>query len=93
MGDAKRLQVLACKVISIGGDGKASDTIKNEYEALKELAHPNIVPVVDFLCTPDLVLLYMEFCDGGSLENFIKQMEKYLPYCHNLIHNPRAETW
>ncbi|GAB1319911.1 hypothetical protein MFIFM68171_10121 [Madurella fahalii] len=63
-------KILACKVIPSGSDS-ASETIKNEYERVSKLDHPNIVRVVEFLSRSKFSLIFMEFCEEGDLKTFI----------------------
>lgn len=39
-----------------------------EAQLLQQLAHPNVVAYVDMLATRSKLFLFMQYCDGGDLE-------------------------
>lgn len=44
-----------------------------EIKGLKELNHPNIIRFINVKQTNKHLYLIMEYCEGGSLENYIEQ--------------------
>jgi len=42
-----------------------------EINVLKKMNHPNIIKFIDAKKTENNIYLIMEFCNGGSLEEFI----------------------
>jgi len=46
-----------------------------EINVLKKMNHPNIIQFIDAKKTENNIYLIMEFCNGGSLEEFIKKKE------------------
>lgn len=43
-----------------------------EINIMKKLDHPNIIQFIDAKKTDNNIYLIMEYCDGGSLESFVK---------------------
>lgn len=72
---------MACKTISyfdqkpsdIGSKENSKEAAQREMDILGKLKHDNIVGYVDFvLDEPNhKAFLYMEFCAGGSVQDFI----------------------
>ena len=50
--------------------------MKNEVDLWKELDHPNIVRFIDFSETNNNIYLFLELCDGGTLQDKIKKGAK-----------------
>jgi 5'-AMP-activated protein kinase catalytic alpha subunit len=90
---------LACKCIPKSGylNADGYKNIKNEIEALKSLAHPNIIKLVSLYETSESFCVFMELCEEGTLEELIvkkkslpenlaqkifKQIISALEYCH-----------
>jgi serine/threonine-protein kinase len=73
--DLKRGTVLAMKVLStdLADDPAALAPFKREANALKNLAHPHIVPFYGLHQTKDLVFLLVQYIDGPSLKDILKQ--------------------
>jgi len=52
---------------------KLKDCLKKEIEIMKEISHKNIVKLYEVLENNDSFFLVMEFCNGGSLSNCLKE--------------------
>ena len=64
-------------------DAEQIERFKREGEALRELNHPNIVKLLDSVDAEDVHYLIMEYVDGVSLNEYIKNnelttLDKYL---------------
>ena len=46
---------------------------KNEISICQKTSHPNIVKFMYFSETQNNIYLFMEYCDGGDLANYINQ--------------------
>ncbi len=53
------------------------ETLRREVDALKNLHHPNIPQVYDFIIENDRVYTVLDFIDGESLEKPLKRGEKF----------------
>lgn len=42
-----------------------------EINILKRLDHPNVIKFIDAKKTENNIYLIMEFCNGGSLEDYV----------------------
>jgi len=51
--------------------GKLSNIRQKEIHILKELKHPNIVQLYDYLETKSDIFLIMEYCNGGDLGDYL----------------------
>lgn len=51
-------------------------SLKNEVQLWKKLDHPNIVKFIDFSETPNNIYFFLEYCDSGDLEKYLKQHGK-----------------
>ena len=71
--DYDEVQVFACKTIRFASGEKHKEPARREYSVLSVLDHPNIVKYIDIRWTPTSARIYMEFCEGGSLDDFISQ--------------------
>ena len=60
--------------------GKLSQATKTETDILKTLHHPSIVQYIDVIHTARHTLLVMEFVDGGTLTDYIRNTPKSLDY-------------
>lgn len=60
-----------------------------EFRILKALDHPNIVKYLHHEHVPETheVHLYMEYCDGGDLASFIRELQQ------EQAHLPEREIW
>jgi serine/threonine protein kinase len=81
-------EVLACKMIekkkmlakitAEQKDGKKGkdyliQQLKNEVKTWKQLTHPNIVRFIDFSETQNNIYFFLEYCEQGHLDDFIKR--------------------
>ncbi len=53
------------------------ETLRREVDALKDLNHPNIPQVYDFIIENDSVFTVIDFIDGESLEKPLKRGERF----------------
>ena len=53
---------------------------KNESRAISVLNHPNIVKVYDVSITPQLQYIVMEYLNGITLKEYLKQRGRALPW-------------
>lgn len=74
--DQDGTQVFACKTIRFTSDKKHRAPAEREYSILSSLNHPNIVKYIDIRWAPTSAKIYMEFCEGGSLADFISYRAK-----------------
>jgi len=44
-----------------------------ELSALRQLSCPNVIYLYDFVSTPDSLCLFLEFCPGGSLADYVRK--------------------
>jgi eukaryotic-like serine/threonine-protein kinase len=80
--DIKRNVPLAMKVLhsDLADDPSILKRFKREANALKKLAHPNIVPFYGLYQTSDFAFLLERYVDGPSLKDILrKQQGKPLP--------------
>ena len=80
----------ATKVFSreiIENNIKQSNYLKNEISLLQTLDHPNIVKFDSIMKTKTKILLSMEFCNGGGLDNALeKYQEKFgQPFSEEIV--------
>ena len=63
------------KTSDIGSKENNKEAVRREIDILGKLKHDNIVGYVDFvLDEPNhKAFLYMEFCAGGSVQDFIEK--------------------
>ncbi|MDI1491410.1 MAG: G2-specific serine/threonine protein kinase [Ramalina farinacea] len=71
--DAK---ILACKTIRFKDIETSKAVVERECEILKQLNHPNIVQQVEVAWRSHKVKIYMEYCEGGSLQDLINDRKK-----------------
>jgi tetratricopeptide (TPR) repeat protein/predicted Ser/Thr protein kinase len=68
---------LALKLVTVGEDGTAGDEgrvrLLREAQAIASLAHPNVVAVHDVGTWEGRVVIAMEFIEGQSLREWLKQ--------------------
>lgn len=71
---------------------------KNESKAISILSHPNIVKVYDVSVTDKLQYIVMEYVDGITLKEYLKQrggaltLEGNRAFCHTGAERPAACT-
>uniref|UniRef100_A0A0N5AQZ5 Protein kinase domain-containing protein n=1 Tax=Syphacia muris TaxID=451379 RepID=A0A0N5AQZ5_9BILA len=75
--------VMAMKQIAIDGSNRAVRGLVDEIENLRKLDHENIVKYYGTEVHPEEVLIFMEYCPGGTLEN----------KCTEAIPMPRARWY
>jgi eukaryotic-like serine/threonine-protein kinase len=75
--DLKRNVPLAMKVlhVELAEDPSVFKRFKREANALKKLAHPNIVPFYGIYQTMDFAFLLERFIDGPSLRDVLRQQK------------------
>ena len=75
--DIKRNVPLAMKVLhsELAEDPAVLRRFQREANALKKLAHPNIVPFYGLYQTLDIAFLMERFIDGPSLKDILKQQQ------------------
>jgi formylglycine-generating enzyme required for sulfatase activity len=75
--DLKRNVPLAMKVLhsDLAEDPSMFKRFQREANALKKLAHPNIVPFYGLFQTLDFAFLLEHYIDGPSLKNILKQKQ------------------
>src|SRR6266545_4153218 len=75
--DLKRNVPLAMKVlhVELAEDPSVFKRFKREANALKKLAHPNIVPFYGIFQTMDFAFLLERFIDGPSLRDILRQQK------------------
>src|SRR5512143_580903 len=73
--DLKRNVPLAMKVLhaDLAEDPSVFKRFKREANALKKLAHPNIVPFYGLFQTADFAFLLERYIDGPSLRDILRQ--------------------
>jgi serine/threonine protein kinase len=87
--DLKMNVPLAMKVLhsELAEDPSMFKRFQREANALKKLAHPNIVPFYGLYQTLDFVFLLERFIDGPSLKDILKQRQgKPLPVSEALVY-------
>lgn len=65
-------QVFACKTIRFDPRENHKDAAERECLILSRLDHPNIVKYLDIIWAPTTAKIYMDYCAGGSLADFIR---------------------
>lgn len=71
----------AIKVVKIGKFKevpKLHEFTMNEIKTLSKIENPNVIKFIEMLQTCNNVYLVYEFCNGGTLEEFV-QKKKFLP--------------
>ena len=69
-------QPLAVKIVRIPPDNAIFiKRLTREVKILREIDHPNIVPLVKVLESPTTCNLFLERCDGGELFTLLEGME------------------
>ena len=65
----------AAKVIKIDSNKSeiSFSCYSKETETLKNLDHPNIIQLFDFFHIQNYFIIILEYCEKGSLENFIEK--------------------
>ena len=68
--------IVAVKQIKIHHTLLNYDSIINEINVLKHLDHPNIVKYYNYFEEDDKIFIIMEYLDGGTLKEYLKNNEK-----------------
>ena len=71
--DTKLNILVAVKLIKNTIDQKYKKLFEKEIEILKNLDHPNIIKLYNYIQTKDKIYIVTEFCDRGDLSRYIKQ--------------------
>ena len=67
----------AVKVMDISNlDPELKQIIQREIENLKALNHSNIIKLYNHISTPTEITLVLEYCNGGSLRNYLYKVRK-----------------
>ena len=66
-------RILAVKKMSINHSEKKYSNIIKEINLLKHLDHPNIVKYYDYFEEEDYIYLMMEYLEGGTLRQYMKE--------------------
>uniref|UniRef100_A0A3Q3R6J2 non-specific serine/threonine protein kinase n=1 Tax=Monopterus albus TaxID=43700 RepID=A0A3Q3R6J2_MONAL len=67
----KRDWEVAVKCISKKNLAKSQSLLSKEIKILKELQHENIVRLLDYQVTSDLLFLCLQYCNGGDLAEYL----------------------
>jgi serine/threonine protein kinase len=74
--DTQTKKYMAVKQINLTNmDDKHLELIQNEIKNMRQISHPHVVRLFDVVTgmKKKNLYLFMEFCDGGSLEDYMKQ--------------------
>jgi serine/threonine-protein kinase ULK/ATG1 len=52
---------------------KLLENLESEISIMRQIDHPNIVKLYDIKKTERTIYLFLEYCDGGDLQHFIKK--------------------
>ncbi|XP_052010464.1 LOW QUALITY PROTEIN: uncharacterized protein LOC127663080 [Xyrauchen texanus] len=81
--DSKKL--CAVKRVHVDSSRKTKEVVQQEADILKSLKHPHIITWIDtfFDSTNDHIYIVMDYCDGGTLDDHIKEQKigQYFPEC------------
>ena len=69
-------KIIAVKKMSINNSEKKYSNIIKEINLLKHLDHPNIVKYYDYFKEEDYIYLMMEYLDGGTLKEYIRNKQE-----------------
>ena len=74
-------QEVALKVMlpQVAVDEKAKDLFLREARMTKALKHPNVVQLLDSDCSSGTFFFTLEFCNGGSVDQFMRREGRVLP--------------
>ncbi|KAF8561584.1 hypothetical protein P879_09167 [Paragonimus westermani] len=67
--------LVAIKEITPNGDITKSFIRSHEIDTIKYISHKNLVQLIDFELS-SMVILVMEYCNGGSLDSYISKNEQ-----------------
>jgi len=68
-------KTVACKIIGRQHlkDKKFLELLESEIEVLTKCDNPNIIKLYDIKKTPNNIYLFLEYCDSGSLSDYLRQ--------------------
>ena len=69
-------KIIAVKKMSVNNSEKKYSNIIKEINLLKHLDHPNIVKYYDYFKEEDYIYLMMEYLEGGTLKEYIKNKKE-----------------
>jgi serine/threonine protein kinase len=76
--DIQTNREVALKIIKINNQDRMSiQKVKNELKLSKILKHENIVQYYEAFQNDKMIIIIYEFCDGGSLEKYIKEFNNF----------------
>ena len=76
-GDEVALKVMLPKVAL---DQRAQEIFLREARVTKALKHPNVVQLLDSGCSEGTFFFTLEYCDGGSVDQYMLKQGKPLPW-------------
>lgn len=68
------------KKINLGSNPKEVQAARSEGLLLKNLRHPHIVSYKESYFDKSLMIIIMEYCEGGDLTNYIRQRKEQNKY-------------
>ncbi|MCJ1391016.1 hypothetical protein MMC18_003877 [Xylographa bjoerkii] len=81
-------KILACKSIRFQDAETSKTTVERECTILAQLDHPNVIKQVDVMWQPHKAKIYMEYCEGGSLQDLMNErIESKTPIREQYIWN------
>lgn len=76
-------ELMAVKKVNISGKQTSLDDAMREIYLLSEMSHnKNVVNLIGFQKNEDMMYIFMDFVEGGSIEN---QIKKYGPIREKLV--------
>lgn len=74
-------QIFACKIIHFDNSQNHRGQAESECLILSRLDHPNIVKYLEIIWSSTTAKIYMNYCAGGSLADFInhRRYKQFLP--------------
>lgn len=69
---------ISYKVNNKESSNVGAECLRKEASLLRHLKHQNIVTFIEFKETSSLVILVMEYCKGGNLKNYMKELRNRL---------------
>lgn len=82
---------MACKTIRFFNNAIRRKAVEDECLILARLQHPNIVRFYEVEWQGLQARLYMEYCEGGNLDKFVRNNEYAAAfYCHKVANKPKC---
>ncbi len=78
-GENDKNAVFAVKEISINSSSIAADALLQEINLLRKITHPYILKYIDAKKSPNSLFLFIEYCNKGTLDDFILDYKEGLP--------------